>query len=248
MFYTFDNIANFRELGGIPTVDGHRVRSGLLFRCGELHKASDADIARLSEGFHVSKIIDFRDTKETEIRTDREVPGAEYISIPALPPMPAEPMSMMKDEHPLIPPQEMFPYVYRQLASSLESEVAYRAFFDQLLHNDGKPVLWHCKQGKDRTGVAAILLLTALGVRREEWMRDYMLTNEYMTRRYEEKYASLSDEQEKEFRKIIMFVREDWLGQYLDIVEEKGGLLAFLHNQIGVTDAEIEQLKAMYLA
>ncbi len=247
MFYTFDNIANFRELGGIPASDGRRVKNGLLYRCGELHKASDADISRLSEEFHISKIIDFRDTKETEIRTDRAVNGAEYISIPALPPMPAEPMSMMKDDHPLIPPQEMFPYVYRQLASSLESSVAYRAFFDQLLQSGGKPVLWHCKQGKDRTGVAAILLLTALGVSREEWMRDYLLTNEYMSRRYEEKYASLEEEQEREFRKIIMFVREDWLAQYLDIVDKKGGLNVFLHEQIGVTDAEIEQLKTMYL-
>ena len=41
------------------------------------------------------------------------------------------------------------------------------------------PILFHCSAGKDRTGIAAILILLALGVDEETAIYDYMLTNEY---------------------------------------------------------------------
>ena len=39
-------------------------------------------------------------------------------------------------------------------------------------------VLWHCTEGKDRCGLLAAMLLSALGVSREDIMEDYLLTNE----------------------------------------------------------------------
>ncbi|QMU67000.1 tyrosine-protein phosphatase [Streptacidiphilus sp. P02-A3a] len=43
---------------------------------------------------------------------------------------------------------------------------------------DGTPLLFHCTAGKDRTGWAAAIVLTALGVDRDTVYRDYLLTNE----------------------------------------------------------------------
>ncbi|MEV4615121.1 tyrosine-protein phosphatase [Kitasatospora sp. NPDC049258] len=43
---------------------------------------------------------------------------------------------------------------------------------------DGPPLIFHCSAGKDRTGWAAALVLTALGVDRETVFDDYLLTNE----------------------------------------------------------------------
>ena len=45
--YFMDNVFNFRDLGGIPTTDGRKVKSGLFFRSGLLDFANDNDIAFL---------------------------------------------------------------------------------------------------------------------------------------------------------------------------------------------------------
>jgi len=53
----------------------------------------------------------------------------------------------------------------------------YAELFEHLLAED-VPVVFHCTAGKDRTGFAAALVLMALGVSRDEVMKDYLLTNE----------------------------------------------------------------------
>lgn len=58
------------------------------------------------------------------------------------------------------------------------SNKAYQKMF-RLLLEEQTPVLLHCTAGKDRTGVAAILILLALDVAEETILDDYMLTNEY---------------------------------------------------------------------
>ena len=40
--------ANFRDIGGYVTADGHKVKSGLIFRSGELGRLSDKDVERLA--------------------------------------------------------------------------------------------------------------------------------------------------------------------------------------------------------
>ena len=53
---------------------------------------------------------------------------------------------------------------------------AYRALFGAIRAGQ-TPILFHCTAGKDRTGVAAALILKALGVSREDIVEDYLLTN-----------------------------------------------------------------------
>lgn len=44
---------------------------------------------------------------------------------------------------------------------------------------DDGAALFHCTGGKDRTGLTAALLLTALGVDRDQILDDYELTNQF---------------------------------------------------------------------
>ena len=55
---------------------------------------------------------------------------------------------------------------------------AYKKIFEDIIAGN-VPILFHCSAGKDRTGIAALLILLALGVDEETAMYDYMLTNEY---------------------------------------------------------------------
>ena len=51
---------------------------------------------------------------------------------------------------------------------------AYRALFGAIRAGQ-TPILFHCTAGKDRTGVAAALILKALGVSREDIVEDYTI-------------------------------------------------------------------------
>ena len=84
MFLTFEGIENARDLGGLLREDGAKTKPGLLLRTGRLTRATDDDIRRLSM-MGLSAVIDFRDGGEVKRDPDREVPGAAYYHLPALP-------------------------------------------------------------------------------------------------------------------------------------------------------------------
>ncbi|MBR2717522.1 MAG: tyrosine-protein phosphatase, partial [Oscillospiraceae bacterium] len=161
MFLEFEGIENVRDLGGLLRADGARTRRGLLLRSGRLENATDGDLQRLAE-MGLSAVVDFRDGGELDRSPDRQVPGAVFRHLPALPKLQE---NFRRVDDPTYTAEELhndFRRIYRLLAQSTEAEEAYAAFFRILLASEGRPVLWHCTQGKDRTGVAALLLLTAL--------------------------------------------------------------------------------------
>lgn len=246
MFIELEGVINPRELGGVCTTNGKKVKKNMLFRCGELEKATDKDMELLAS-FGPKYIIDLRDPGEAAARPDREISGAEYVLLPALPPMP-QPKERLDKPGPAEDLGEMFPRIYAQLAESSESIAAYKEFFRLMMAAEGRPVLWHCRQGKDRTGVAAILLLTALGVDLENCVREYLLTNEHMQPRFDRIMASDMEPWKKEVMKALLFVHRDWLQVYLDIVTKTyGGLSAYLEKVLEISQADMLQLRAWYL-
>jgi protein-tyrosine phosphatase len=55
---------NFRDLGGLPTADGRRTRSGLLFRSDTLQALTEADVTQLVRSLGVMLVMDLRDAGE----------------------------------------------------------------------------------------------------------------------------------------------------------------------------------------
>jgi len=247
MFLEFEKIENVRDLGGMLRADGARIKPGLLYRTGRLYKATDRDVERLvSLGIH--DIIDLRDEDETARAPDREIPGAAHHSLPALPRL-ADNFKPVDD--PSYTAQEVhddFRRVYRLLAQSPESLEAYTQFFRVLLRSEGKPVLFHCTQGKDRTGVAALLLLTALGIDDDSIMRDYLLTNEFTGKLLQEMEAMDEPPFPADIAREVFFVWEENLRFYRHCVElEYGSIMNFLELALGVGPDEIETLERYYL-
>ena len=76
-----EGVMNAWQLGGYVTEDGRKVRENVLMRSGNLKDATEEDIKKLSEDYHVTTIVDFRDPGEIEMKPDQEVPGAENINI-----------------------------------------------------------------------------------------------------------------------------------------------------------------------
>ena len=66
----FDGLANFRDVGGLPTIDGTRIAPGRLLRSDNLQTLTDSDVQRLAE-LGLTDVIDLRSDYEAE----REGPG-----------------------------------------------------------------------------------------------------------------------------------------------------------------------------
>ena len=247
MFLDFDGIENVRDLGGLRRADGAAVKEGLLLRTGRLTRASDADIRRLQE-MGIRHVIDFRDSAEIERDPDREVPGAAHHSLPALPSLEQH---FKKPDDPTYTAEEIrrdFSHIYTLLAGSPASADAYESFFRILLEDEGAPVLFHCTQGKDRTGIAALLVLTALGFDEDTIVRDYMLTNEFTGRLLREIEEMEAPPFPADAAREVFLVYEDNLRRYVRCLElEYGSVMNYLELALGVGPREIEKLEDIYL-
>ena len=141
-----------------------------------------------------------------------------------------------------------FKAIYRKLARSTEADEAYAEFFRLLLASEGRPVLWHCTQGKDRTGAAALLLLTALGFDEDTIFRDYLLTNEFTQGLMDRVTAMEHPPFSADIAREVFFVREENLRTYGKLLElEYGSVPAYMELVLGVGPDEIETLETLYL-
>ena len=247
MFLEFEGIENVRDLGGLLRVDGAKTKSGLLLRTGRLENATDGDIQRLAD-MGLSVVIDFRDAGELQRAPDRVVPGAAYHHLPALPDLSQHFKPVDNESYTAEEVHSDFRRIYRYLAQSVEAQEAYTEFFRILLASEGKPVLWHCTQGKDRTGVAALLLLTALGIDEETIRRDYLLTNDF-TRRILAGFEQMETPPfPLDVAREVFLVFEENLKFYVNCLElEYGSVMNYLELALGVGPDEIETLERYYL-
>ena len=245
----FDGIINARDLGGIPAADGKKVKPGRLLRGAGLQKASDADLLRLEKDYHLKHIVDFRFSDECDRSPDRPVPGAEYHNMPALVrsgdrrmPGPGADQSGEPDF------DAVYRMVYARLAELEHTAQTYRKFFDILLSTTEGAVYFHCTQGKDRTGMAAILTLTALGADWADAEADYFLSNVGLECMVENPGDPRSVNWSRKTKEALTYVFAENLAVYTDSVKRNWGSLDnYIRQRIGLTEAEIIRLREMYL-
>ena len=180
------SLPNLRDLGGWPTKDGGRVRSGLVYRSTELGKLAGDDVAAV-DGLGLRTVFDMRTEAERSAEPDRLPHGAELAVIDVLADSsgaaPAQLIKVLGDPAAATPllgdgkAVKLFEHGYREIVSLPSALAAYRLFLLDLSQPEHRPALFHCTTGKDRTGWGAALLLMLLGVSDEDVMRDYLLTN-----------------------------------------------------------------------
>jgi protein-tyrosine phosphatase len=131
----------------------------------------------------------------------------------------------------------------------------YRDLFDVLLGQpEGEAVLYHCSGGKDRTGVATALVLTALGVSKDEIQSDFMMSNALKDADNKaqqiaaEVNAAEGTNMTSEAVWPSLGVREAYLDEFYKSVEASyGSVEDYLREGLGLTDADIETLRNRYL-
>ncbi|QTE02264.1 tyrosine-protein phosphatase [Streptomyces cyanogenus] len=173
-------VRNFRDVGGLPTVDGRRVRHGVLFRSGHLAHATQEDAAFLASlGLHT--VFDFRNAADQKLEgPDVELPGVRYVNLPLSDPADGAAFWKMVREGDLDQLRAILDDgkgAARMIASYRKIVTERTAEHSRVLHalaDDSVPALMHCAAGKDRAGISVAVTLLAVGVERDAILADYL--------------------------------------------------------------------------
>lgn len=268
-FLPVKGIVNARDLGGYEVHDGRHVRSGLLLRAAHLADATPSDLDYLAS-LPLRKVIDFRTDHEKKGRIDRDVPGAEYVSLP-IDASGALSASATEEERKSFTSRKKFSVksvivmaafnekaqvVARDMISNVltypDCQRQIAAFLRLVVDSGDNPILFHCSQGKDRTGIASALLLAALGADRETIIADFDATNRVYARdirKYTRKVKFWGGK-EKELAVVKAFIganTEGFIQGLRQIDETYGSLESYLKGPMGLTETDLQTLRNRYL-
>jgi len=176
----FEGATNFRDLGGYPTRDGGSTRWGVVYRSDGLQALTDDDIVRF-RSLGVRVVYDLRRDDEREVRPNR-VDSLDFCVMTPASQAGAPPIDISSagDER---GGEQLLRAIYRDML--VYSGRVIGTMFSGLSSPPGVPAVFHCHAGKDRTGVVAALLLTALRVPRDVVLDDFELTARYRLREHQ---------------------------------------------------------------
>ncbi len=234
-----EGAANFRDLGGYQTIDGHHVRWGLIYRSEALGRLSQEDLSHLST-LGLRLICDLRTPMEISRVPDLVPQTALWAATPV-----QEgdfDSSMLRT---LLFNRKIIPELMRQSYPKLLAENPQRfgAVLTRFADPDNLPAVFHCTAGKDRAGLTAALLLGLLGVPEKTIVEDYTLSN----MAFEQLYASFTEDNQSSLRRMGIPLKELYPMLIADPTWMEGAL-AFITETYGSIQAYLLQAAGMYMA
>ncbi|MFB6642462.1 tyrosine-protein phosphatase [Streptomyces chartreusis] len=250
-------VRNFRDVGGLPTVDGRRVRHGVLFRSGHLAHATTEDADFLG-ALKLHTIFDFRNAADQKLEgPDVALPGVRNVNLPLSDPADgAEFWKMVRDGD-----LDQLRGILSDGKGANRMIVSYRSIIkertgehSQVLHSlaeDSVPALMHCAAGKDRAGLSIAVTLLALGVEREAIVADYLESNakhrRYKVRRSSSDASAYSPEV-MELLSPLFDARAEYLTAAFETIEETwGGVDTYLEQGLRLSPESRDRLRERLL-
>ena len=220
----FAGATNFRELGGYPADEGKTVRWGQIWRGVCTARLTDpADRARL-----------------VQICALCGDDGHEISFAPG---------DIERMMHTAREGENILYRMYRQM---LFGNKAFKELF-RALEAGETPILFHCSAGKDRTGVAAMLILLALGASDETICADFVQTNVCRKAEIDALLAGHAEEIAADPSKRMRFCTQAGVDPgaapyVLQVIREAcGSAEEYLAREYGLTPARRMRLRRMYL-
>ncbi len=248
------HVRNARTYRGLKTVDGQRLRDDMLVRTARLSTASSADLARLRD-LGVTAVVDLRLLPETAANPDLRLPGMHYVNAPMA-------SDQVTADYPGL--MQLFGYLrdhddahdqmvkgYRRIIMDAQQRQSL-AYFVQTAVTTPGAVAFHCSMGKDRTGVAAAVMLAGLGVDRQFINADYLYSNvpnqAHMTRLV----AKLDEHQGNVMMRKNLLALAATHTDYLDaafgaIDEEFGDVQRFLRDGLNLGETGMRRMREKFL-
>lgn len=255
IFLPTKGIHNLRDYGGWLAEDGRQVRRGVLYRSGQHVGATDADLALLAD-LDIRTVIDLRGSSERERNPCRRVEGfaGEVIFYDGETSSSPPHMDVGPDTTTAQFARERMMGVYTRMPANPAMQEMFRRFLEVIAERDGASLV-HCFAGKDRTGIAATLLLHILGVSERDQMAEFLRTNSAPTLAVLRAQSVPGIEQrlgrklDEDGVRALLEVDESYLRRFRETVAEMDGSLdGWLEARIGVDDALREALRSRFVA
>ena len=253
--------SNFRDIGGYRTTDGHSVKWGEVYRSGELHKLTDADVKKL-EALGIKAVASFLTKREIESRGHDRLPeGVKEIPLPMEAGNMGDLAAVVSEARSTGDfsrvPAEFNPEIHRLLIT--EAREYYARLLREIADPAYRPIVYHCSHGVHRTGTATAILLSALGVPWETIREDYLLSNRYrheeINRRISELRLLAADTLLVEPEQVDMtnikafyILEPEYIDASLDeAVKQYGSMGNYIREGLGITNAELANLREQLL-
>lgn len=251
----FQGASNFRDMGGYATVDGRRTRWGVLYRSDRLGNLTVRDLLYFQQ-LDLYSVIDFRSDEERRESPDR-LPGDNRVSILTLPIIPnGDPAAaryiterIKKGDVEGLDAIELVMGDYRRFVTRYTHR--FRRYIRAILEAAGRPVLFHCTAGKDRTGFAAAITLRLIGVPEDTILNDYLLSNVYFLPAYSRQLHLLQRTHGRataDFATIFAQVRTEYLqAAYQAIDEVYRSFEIYVQEGLALSERDLTKLKGYLL-
>lgn len=250
-------VRNPRDLGGYIGFEGRKIKSHRLLRTGTISHLSDHDRLFLKH-YGLQQVIDLRSPLEIKLFPDADIPGVRHYDL-AL----SDQDNTQGGAHDIAKMHALYAQdqyaALKKMAQRYHDHVATKKaqhtmhqILELLAATEEGATIFHCSEGKDRTGIVTLIILYVLGVDLETIRQDYLYSN-YLLNDYRAKRDQKFKEAGKNlnFRanmRILGSVADSFLDTALiTIANDYGGLAAYVRNQIGVTPALRDTLRSRYL-
>ena len=236
----FEALVNFRDLGGHATTTRRVTRRSVMFRADGLQRCTAVDVATL-EALGVRRVVDLRTAHERldDGSFDPRHPSIEYRHVPILDDVSG--IGEIVHDEPLV-------VSYLHMIDERGGRIVEAV--NAVVGSPG-PVVFHCTAGKDRTGVLAALLLTAVGVPKETVVADYAKSHAamekliawYRVHRPSPDAPVQAPVAGDDRRRRLMGAEPEWMAKVLDVVERRHGGAERYLLRAGATAATLRELR-----
>jgi protein-tyrosine phosphatase len=253
-------VANFRDIGGYKTADGHTLRHGLLYRSAQLSKMTPADQKALS-GLGVRYVFDLRNDQERREQASNWGADAPKVMTPFRYPedgrVTSNTVGVASMTNKFLAPSTTVEEINEMLKQMYATMIIERAGeIGGILHElsaEESPALIHCTGGKDRTGQTVAVLMTALGVPSEQVYAEYLKSNDSVAAWYEDMKAKAQAAGQPFDLTFEMFqarsgASRTWLEQsFASIDSHYGSFENYTRDGLKLTPSDLARLKTKYL-
>lgn len=248
-----EKISNLRCLGGYVNKDGKKVKNNLLYRSGNLNIGNEK-LKDVLNSLKIKTVYDLRSNAEIQKEPYTIPNDVTYKHYPVLGSLDGFlkdlnfDLSSSKQAFNLLNNNSFMEDINKEMALN---PTMFGEIIKDIIKLNGKPILFHCSAGKDRTGILSALLLLCLDVSYEEIMKDYLLSNDYLKDNIELKFDKFKNMnlREEDINKVkdMLIVKEEYLNGFLNIVKEYDSFEIYAKEKLNLNNNDLKSLKELFL-
>jgi protein-tyrosine phosphatase len=182
---------NFRDLGNYKTSEGKTIKNGILYRSGTLAHLTEEDKGVI-ETLGIKTVVNFLLEEERQFRGNDNLPeGVSSIYLP-IEGQAGEVSAIIEARKTGVfseVPADFNFQIHKILPET--GKQSYVELINLLADKNNYPIVFHCSHGVHRTGTAAALIMSVLGVPWETVEKDYLLSNKYRENLYQKRIVQL---------------------------------------------------------